>query len=675
MDLNFKAPHSEFKEVLSLVPAVYMEGYEDVKTSGRFSLAGLIQGDYFYEGEDFPKFSIASIIKNGSFKYPDLPSSVSDINLNLNINHPGGDLNKMVIDIPTANMVIAGSPFNMRLGIKTPMTDPYIDFAAKTKLNLAKLLEVVPVEGTDLKGILDMDFALKGLTSDFENANIDKVEAQGYFITKDLLVKTESLTEALTIDTLYAAVTPKALSIKPINMRIGTSDFSGSGELKNMVAYALTDDTLTGSFTLASEKINVTELMNALAEEETQSEVAADSTAEVLLIPGNVNLTMTATAGTVIYDDINLQNVSAKLYVQNQMVALKDVLMDMYGGRLAFDGLYSTPEGKPKFDMELNLRNLDAKSSFENLNTVQAFAPVASSAVGSYGGTLKLSSFLDADFMPDLASLSASGSLITMALALQPDVMKAISELVKNPDLQKVRFQDADLSFKIDDGRVKVSPVNILRGGVKAEFSGSHGLDQTMDYRVKTNLPIDKIQLPKELQALNLTKGTIPVEFSITGTLTEPKIKPVFGNAENVQDLVKNVVNQVVEEVKDSAINTINKEAEKIMADARQQADAIMAQAEAEAAKLKAEAKKQADNLKAEARTQADKLLKEAKGDPFKEIAAKAAADQVIKKADKQIDDLNNKANQQADKLVADARKEADRILKEAEEKAKINNQ
>ena len=91
------------------------------------------------------------------------------------------------------------------------------------------------------------------------------------------------------------------------------------------------------------------------------------------------------------------------------------------------------------------------------------------------------------------------------------------------------------------------------------------------------------------------------------------------------------------------------------------------------AEQLKAEAKKQADNLKAEARKQADQLLEEAKGDPLKEFAAKAAADALIKEADKRIDGLLKDANKKADQLLADANKQADEIMKEAEERAKLS--
>jgi hypothetical protein len=443
-----------------------------------------------------------------------------------------------------------------------------------------------------------------------------------------------------------------------------------------MLAFALANDTLSGRFTLNSNYINATELMDMMAVEEAPDVDTIQSTANgesAFEIPANLDFVINAESKKVRYADFDLENVRATLLVKNAEVALKDVQSSILGGTVGMEGSYKTVNGKPFIDADLNLKNLEAKPSFTTFNTIQSFAPVAESASGTYGGSLHLSSFLGSDYAADLSSLSASGSLLTKSLILQPEVMKMVGDILGSTDFNKVLFEDANLSFGIQDGRVNVQPVDVLVGGYSATFSGSHGLDNTMDYRLKTELPIEKIDLPKEMAALGIIKGTIPVEFKIGGTLSKPTIKPVFGKAESVGELIDNVVDEVVEEVKDTVINTINKEAERIMAEAKIQADNIKAEAARQAAALKAEAKKQADALKAEARKQANKILEEAKGDPLKEFAAKKAADAVIKQADKKIDKLNADANKKADDLLAKANAEADKIMKEAEERAKIN--
>ena len=46
MDINFKSPSNEFKDILSLVPAVYKNDFDKIKTSGSAAFSGFVKGTY-----------------------------------------------------------------------------------------------------------------------------------------------------------------------------------------------------------------------------------------------------------------------------------------------------------------------------------------------------------------------------------------------------------------------------------------------------------------------------------------------------------------------------------------------------------------------------------------------------------------------------------------------------
>ena len=46
MDITFKTTKTDFKTLLSLIPAIYMKDFEDVKTSGKLALNGFAKGTY-----------------------------------------------------------------------------------------------------------------------------------------------------------------------------------------------------------------------------------------------------------------------------------------------------------------------------------------------------------------------------------------------------------------------------------------------------------------------------------------------------------------------------------------------------------------------------------------------------------------------------------------------------
>ena len=225
------------------------------------------------------------------------------------------------------------------------------------------------------------------------------------------------------------------------------------------------------------------------------------------------------------------------------------------------------------------------------------------------------------------------------------------------------------MSFSIKDGQLIIKPINVKLGSQSFKLSGSHSLEQELNYELQTKVKGSNIKLPPELSMLSLAgNSSIDIKLLVTGTMDNPKITPKFGNIE-LGDLGKEIAKQV----KDSVITIVKdmsrEEADKLLAEAKKQADALMAEAKKQAVALKAEAKKQANAAKVEAQKQADKLIADAK-DPLAKFAAKTAADQVLKQANTEIDKLNTEADKQAKTIVAEAQKQADNIMKAANEQA-----
>ena len=71
LDVAFGAPKTEFKHILSLVPAVYTRDFASVQTSGSLAVSGKVKGEYAENA--FPSLALNAKVENGTFRYPDLP--------------------------------------------------------------------------------------------------------------------------------------------------------------------------------------------------------------------------------------------------------------------------------------------------------------------------------------------------------------------------------------------------------------------------------------------------------------------------------------------------------------------------------------------------------------------------------------------------------------------------
>src|SRR5690349_6174513 len=70
MDLTFNTPENSFKSLLSLVPGIYTENFNDIKTEGELSFSGSAKGKY--SDTKLPAFNLALMVKDAMFQYPDL---------------------------------------------------------------------------------------------------------------------------------------------------------------------------------------------------------------------------------------------------------------------------------------------------------------------------------------------------------------------------------------------------------------------------------------------------------------------------------------------------------------------------------------------------------------------------------------------------------------------------
>jgi hypothetical protein len=184
MDIKFKTPSNEFKDILSMIPGIYKQDFDKIKTSGLAKLDGFVKGTY--SPTQMPAYDINLEVKDGFFQYPDLPSPVKNIQLALHASNPDGKPDNTVIDIPKGHAEMANEPFDFRLLFRNPETIQYIDAAIKGKLDLANLSKFIKLEqGTKLAGIILADAFVRGNMSALQNQQ-GEFNAGGFLDIKNL---------------------------------------------------------------------------------------------------------------------------------------------------------------------------------------------------------------------------------------------------------------------------------------------------------------------------------------------------------------------------------------------------------------------------------------------------------------------------------------------------------
>ncbi|MDR3140506.1 MAG: AsmA family protein [Tannerellaceae bacterium] len=624
-DLKLNAPGTQFKDVLSLIPAMYTADFKDVKTSGTASLEGYVKGTM--KGENYPAFDMKISVGNAMFQYPSLPKPVDNINLHIALQSKGGSLNNTVADISKFSFTLGGNPFTGNLHITTPMADPNLKMYASGTINLGMIKEVYPLEtGTELNGKIEADLNLAARMSEIEKEQYENVSASGTLRVSDMVYKSKEMQD-IQIHQAGLEFTPRYVNLASLRINIGKNDLSATGRLENFIACMLKDQTIKGELNIQSTYLNANDFLgNAeIAPSETTS---PDSTATAspghFIIPENVDFALNASLKEIVYDKITISDMDGNMSVRNGVLKLNDVSAKALGGTCKVNGSYDTsdPE-KPKVNFGLNLSKVSFAETFKSVESVQKFAPVFENLIGSYSMNLNFNTSLGESILQTLAHLAGNGVLQTNDVKVENvAAMNALSSALKTDALKSFSAKDLNLPFTISDGKIDTKPfsLNIGNGGM-LKLEGSTGLDQSINYKGIVTLP--------KIMANDYIKD---VPITIGGTFASPRI------GVDLKSIAKEAATAMVEE----AIGKLSggEEAVDLSEEKAKQIEKLRQEADNAAKKLVAEAQKQADNL-----------VEKAGNNFIAKTAAQVAGKKLLEEAQKQAERLRNEAEKQIEKL------------------------
>jgi hypothetical protein len=628
MDLTFSAPKTDFKEILSLIPAIYMTDFQSVKTSGNLKLNGMAKGTY--NDKTLPAFNLNLVVADASFQYPDLPKKVEDIAIDLRVDNKGGDADNTVIDLRSFHFQLADNPFDVRALIKTPTSDPDIDASFKGKIVLGSLAEVMPLEKEDrINGTLIADADLKGRQSWLDNKQYDRFVAKGEIILTDFEYATADLAVPVGIKYAQFRFQPSHLELASFDAKAGRSDIQAKGRIDNYLGYFLKDELLKGRFELSSTLIDANQLMGIVPSDGKEAPAAQEETApstEPFLIPQNLDATFALNITQILFDNMNLGQIKGAARVQEGRADLSGLSFYTLGGSVAMSGVYDTRnEKRPTFNFDLNVNEVVVKEAFRTFNTVKKIAPFGEKAEGKATIQFKIAGAMNG-MDADLNSLNGGGRFMSKSLKISgTETLNKITDVIKLDYLRNPELKDVNLSFKFENGRVSIEPFDTKVGPVAANIAGSHGFDETMDYVVKTSMPTAALGAQAGAVIGNLSSAAskfgvnlgstdkIDVNLLVKGTFAKPAITPTFGSSggtsagESLKNMAEDELNKQKEELERKA----REEADKLKNQAQQEADKVKQQAEQEAARLKKEAeeraRREAERLKKEAEDRAKK--------------------------------------------------------------------
>lgn len=641
MDINFKSPENSFKSLLSLVPGMYTSNFQNIETSGDLSFNGFAKGTY--SDNTMPAFNINLVVKDAMFHYPDLPSAVKNINLDLLVDNKDGVIENTFVDLKQFHMEFGSNPIDAKAIIEN-LRDYKMDANVTAKLNLAELTTMFPMEGLEMKGsyainlkakgvydsiknimpaidanmslaggyvkssdfplplqdlkfqstvrntsgkmqdteivvkdfsmLMDgemfsadltlrdlvdytwdlkvqggmdlekitkvfplegmslagkvkADIATKGKYSDLEAERYDRLPTTGTASLAAFKYSAKDLPYDVTIAQSKLVFDPKKIALENMDGTIGKSDFSVNGSVLNYLGYVFgKGETIKGVVNFSSNNLDLNEFMTDT--EETSEE---DTTSYgVIPVPKDIDFVLKSSLKNVHLMDYRITNATGDIIVKDGIANLNGLKFNMLGGAFVVNGTYNTQDiNHPKYDFALKIDNLSIQQAATSFSLVQTYAPIAGLVNGNFSTEFKINGELLQDMMPNLKTVNGAGLIkIAQAALTQSKIVSGVTSLTKLDNADNVTLKDVLMSAQINDGRLSVKPFEIKFGDYKTAVSGSTGLDGSIDYSLKMNVPAGKVGaqvqsfINKNTGANNPT-DMIPVTIGLGGSYNDPK--------------------------------------------------------------------------------------------------------------------------------------------------------
>ncbi|MDR1129536.1 MAG: hypothetical protein LBK96_00960, partial [Prevotellaceae bacterium] len=573
IDVTYGAKVASLKTLLDIIPPDILADAKNISTKGNLNLKGWVKG--VYSDKSMPQIWGELKVEDGYLKYAQLPKSIENINIDTKLLFDGNNDANTNIDVNRFHLEIGGNPFDISTNVRTPMTDASIKALIKGKLDFESIKDALPLEGIDLKGILTANIDFAGRMSHIEKEEYDRLNLAGNLSLQNFTAVTEDIPMPIDIAKADLEFTPKYVNLKQFDVKIGESDIKASGRLENFLNYAMKDEVLKGNLQLSSNYLNCNQIMSAA--EDTVSAAGTDESAlSVIVLPSNVDFSINASIGKILYDNLNLTNAQGTVTVKDHTLYINNLSSGFAGGQIQLSGKYlaeNTSSALANLDMKLH--NIQVKDLVSSFGMFEKVLPILKDVDGKVSFDFNFSDKFDQNLSPILLALNAVGNIRADSLKLlNQETLNKITALVGLKETSNM-LKNVNANFSVNDGKIGIHPFPISIGSTDLMLGGEYGLDQSLGMQVDLKIPAAKVtgavnsfitQIGGKSGAV--TANTVNVGIAIGGSIKSPTFglakAKYMGDSPSIQQQAVEQAKQLVEDKKQEMEEKAKQEAQKL---------------------------------------------------------------------------------------------------------------
>ncbi len=513
---------------LNLAELGKMFPMEGLEMKGNYALKLKAKGIYDSLKKIIPAVDADMRLSDGFVKSSQFPIPIQELHFTSTVKNSSGKMAETYIQVNDLSMLMEGEKFAADLLLQN-LDDYTWDLKVKGGIDLEKITKVFPLDGMALSGKVKADIQTKGKYSDLKAEKYDRLPTSGTASLANFKYTAKDLPYAVTLSEASMVFDPKKINLQKLEGKVGQSDFSVSGSIMNYLGYALGQEgSIKGNVNFASNFLDLNEFM-------TDSETSSTDTAAsygIIPVPTNVDFVLKSSVKRIRMMDYNMTDASGDIIVKNGIANLSGLKFGLLGGTFVVNGTYNTQDiVHPKYDLGLKIEKVSIREAANKSSLLKSYAPIAGLVTGNFSTDFKINGELLPTMMPNLGTVNGAG-LVKIAQASLKDskLISGITSLTNLKDADQVTLKDVLMSTSISNGRLSVKPFDVKFGDYKTTIAGSTGLDLSLDYSLKMDVPAGKLGTEYNAFVAKYTGGksdpnaNIPLTITIGGKYNDPKM-------------------------------------------------------------------------------------------------------------------------------------------------------
>jgi len=495
---------------------------EGMTLSGNLLADLQTKGKYIPAKRIFPKTSANVVLQNGSVQTKYYPHPIENIQVNANITNSGTSMAGLRVVLKPVSFVFEGNPFAVKADLKN-FDDMEYNITSNGSLDIGKIYQVFAIKGYNVNGSIITHLSLKGKQSDAMARNYDKLKNSGTMRVRNVALTSDLFPKPFIIKDGKFSFNQDKMNFDAFTGTYGKSVIILNGALSNVIGYATKpNDTLRGSLNFGSSSIVADDFMAFASPSPNVSGKTSKSASGVIMVPRNLNLTLSADVKKVKYSGLELTDAKGQMTINNGSIILKQTGFTLIGAPVTMDATYTGIDPKKAtFDYHINAQNFDIKRAYKEVKLFHDMATSAANAEGIVSLDYKLSGRLNSNMQPVYPSLKGGGVLSVKKVKLKGfKLFGAVGSKTNHQGIDSGDVSKVDLKTSIANNIITIERTKMRMAGFRLRFEGQVSFDNALNLHFRLGLP---------------PFGIFGIPMTITGTQAKPVIH--LGNGKKEDEL------------------------------------------------------------------------------------------------------------------------------------------